>query len=100
MNYERKAQREISQKDLKELLTLMQIYKKFKEQRTFEWRFAFPEVLDENGNFKGFDLIIGNPPYIRQEELKDLKPALAKNYAVYEDTSDIYTYFMSLDTSF
>lgn len=29
----------------------------------FEWRFAFPEVLDEEGNFLGFDAIIGNPPY-------------------------------------
>ncbi|GAA9652620.1 hypothetical protein HpHCM45_05680 [Helicobacter pylori] len=32
-----------------------------------EWRFEFPEVLDDEGNFLGFDCIIGNPPYIRQE---------------------------------
>ncbi|ECP7274512.1 class I SAM-dependent DNA methyltransferase [Campylobacter jejuni] len=62
----------------------------------FEWRFEFPEILDENGNFQGFDLIIGNPPYIRQEELKELKPKLAKNYKVYKGTSDIYTYFYEL----
>jgi hypothetical protein len=29
----------------------------------FEWRFEFPEVLDDKGNFIGFDVIIGNPPY-------------------------------------
>ncbi|MGX2982722.1 type IIG restriction enzyme/methyltransferase [Helicobacter sp. 23-1045] len=29
----------------------------------FEWRFEFPEVLNENGDFMGFDLVIGNPPY-------------------------------------
>ena len=29
----------------------------------FEWRFEFPEVLDDNGNFIGFDIVIGNPPY-------------------------------------
>ncbi|ECL2236744.1 class I SAM-dependent DNA methyltransferase [Campylobacter jejuni] len=62
----------------------------------FEWRFEFPEILDDDGNFKGFDLIIGNPPYIRQEELKELKPHLAKNYKVYKGTSDIYTYFDEL----
>ncbi|EAI4472657.1 Eco57I restriction-modification methylase domain-containing protein [Campylobacter jejuni] len=62
----------------------------------FEWRFEFPEILDDDGNFKGFDLIIGNPPYIRQEELKELKPHLAKNYKVYKGTSDIYTYFYEL----
>ncbi len=62
----------------------------------FEWRFEFPEILDDDGNFKGFDLIIGNPPYIRQEELKELKLHLAKNYKVYKGTSDIYTYFYEL----
>lgn len=62
----------------------------------FEWRFEFPEILDDDGNFQGFDLIIGNPPYIRQEEIKELKPNLAKNYKVYKGTSDIYTYFYEL----
>ncbi len=91
---------------------------------TFEWRFAFPEVLDletfeekqkrvsannaikateskENkqeikdtfGDFLGFDLVIGNPPYIRQEEIKHLKPQLQKAFSIYKGTSDIYTYF-------
>ena len=61
--------------------------------KPFEWRFAFPEVLDNNGNFKGFDLVIGNPPYIRQEEIKHLKPHLQKAFSIYKGTSDIYTYF-------
>ncbi|EKT3850714.1 class I SAM-dependent DNA methyltransferase, partial [Campylobacter coli] len=38
----------------------------------FEWRFEFPEILDDDGNFKGFDLIIGNPPYIKEAENKEL----------------------------
>jgi hypothetical protein len=29
----------------------------------FEWRFEFPHVLDEKGDFRGFDIVIGNPPY-------------------------------------
>lgn len=63
------------------------------ENKPFEWRFAFPEVLDEEGEFRGFDCVIGNPPYIRQELIKDLKPTLAKKYEIYKGTSDIYTYF-------
>lgn len=31
-------------------------------KNAFEWRFEFPEVLDDEGNFIGFDVIIGNPP--------------------------------------
>lgn len=65
-------------------------------ENSFEWRFEFPGILDDDGNFQGFDLIIGNPPYIRQEEIKELKPNLAKNYKVYKGTSDIYTYFYEL----
>ncbi|MEJ2499424.1 MAG: Eco57I restriction-modification methylase domain-containing protein [Sulfurovaceae bacterium] len=34
-------------------------------KNAFEWRFEFPEVLDSEGNFVGFDIIIGNPPYIQ-----------------------------------
>ncbi len=66
-------------------------------QNAFEWRFEFPEVLDDEGNFSGFDCIIGNPPYIRQEQIKDLKPLLEKQYQdFYNSTADIYTYFFAL----
>lgn len=66
-------------------------------QNAFEWRFEFPEVLDDEGNFLGFDCIIGNPPYIRQEQIKDLKPLLQKQYQdFYNSSSDIYTYFFAL----
>ncbi len=68
-----------------------------KNSKAFEWRFEFPEVLDDEGNFSGFDCIIGNPPYIRQEHIKDLKPLLAKQYQdFYNSTADIYTYFFAL----
>ncbi|MCQ2866993.1 class I SAM-dependent DNA methyltransferase [Helicobacter pylori] len=66
-------------------------------QNAFEWRFEFPEVLDDEGDFLGFDCIIGNPPYIRQEQIKDLKPLLQKQYQdFYNSTADIYTYFFAL----
>ncbi len=65
-------------------------------QEAFEWRFEFPEVLDANGEFVGFDLIIGNPPYIRHEEIKALKPHLEKRYTTYQGTADIFVYFFEL----
>ena len=60
----------------------------------FEWRFEFPEVLDDEGEFVGFDAIIGNPPYIRQEAIKEQKPAFMEMFGdFYCGTADIYTYF-------
>jgi adenine-specific DNA-methyltransferase len=38
-------------------------------ENSFEWRFEFPEVLNDEGTYVGFDVIIGNPPYIRVQEL-------------------------------
>ncbi|GAA7206266.1 class I SAM-dependent DNA methyltransferase [Helicobacter pylori] len=68
-----------------------------KNSKTLEWRFEFPEVLDDEGDFLGFDCIIGNPPYIRQEHIKDIKPLLEKQYKdFYTSTADIYTYFFAL----
>ncbi len=68
-----------------------------KNSNAFEWRFEFPEVLNDEGDFLGFDCIIGNPPYIRQEHIKDLKPLLQKQYHnFYNSTADIYTYFFAL----
>ncbi|GAA7908000.1 class I SAM-dependent DNA methyltransferase [Helicobacter pylori] len=65
-------------------------------QNAFEWRFEFPEVLDDEGDFLGFDCIIGNPPYIRQEQIT-IKPLLQKQYIdFYTSTADIYTYFFAL----
>ncbi|WP_347159458.1 DUF7149 domain-containing protein [Pontibacter chitinilyticus] len=60
----------------------------------FEWRFEFPEVLDEQGNYKGFDVVIGNPPYIRQEELGSFKVYLQQHFEVYAGTADLYVYFV------
>ncbi|NUO20419.1 Eco57I restriction-modification methylase domain-containing protein [bacterium] len=43
---------------------------------------------------RGFDIAIGNPPYIRQEKLTDIKDLLKARYQVFNSTSDIYTYFI------
>ena len=62
-------------------------------KNAFEWRFEFPEVIDNDGNFLGFDIVIGNPPYIRQEEIGELKDYLKKDYRVFTGTADILVYF-------
>jgi methylase of polypeptide subunit release factors len=57
----------------------------------FEWHINYSEIFQEKG---GFDVVIANPPYIRQESIRNLKPLLKKaGYEVYNSTSDIYTYF-------
>ncbi len=50
----------------------------------------FPEIM-RNG---GFDAIVGNPPYVRQEQLGDLKDYFKKKYEVYHGVADLYTYFL------
>ncbi|MBG0746691.1 MAG: class I SAM-dependent DNA methyltransferase, partial [Planktothrix agardhii KL2] len=63
-------------------------------ENAFEWRFEFPEVLDDEGNFIGFDVVIGNPPYIRQEEIKNQKPYLQTHFRTYSGTADLYVFFV------
>jgi len=65
-------------------------------ENAFEWRFEFPEVLSDEGDFAGFDVVIGNPPYIRQEELGEFKHYLQSNYKVYVSGGDIFSYFYEL----
>lgn len=55
----------------------------------FEWKTAFPDIFAAGG----FDVVLGNPPYVRQELLKDLKPYLEKRFEVYHGVADLYAYF-------
>jgi type II restriction/modification system DNA methylase subunit YeeA len=65
-------------------------------ENAFEWRFEFPEVLNDKGDFVGFDVVIGNPPYIRQEEFSEVKPYLKNRYKIYHSIADLLTYFVEL----
>lgn len=58
-------------------------------EHPFDWRAAFPDVFAEGG----FDIVIGNPPYVRMELLKPVKPYLEKHYVVAADRADLYAYF-------
>jgi hypothetical protein len=63
-------------------------------ENAFEWRFEFPEVLNNNGDFLGFDVVIGNPPYIRQEAFSADKPYLQQHYQTAAGTADLFVYFV------
>ena len=66
-------------------------------RNAFEWRFEFPEVLDDEGNFIGFDVIIGNPPYIQLQKMGALSDSLQKvGYETFARTGDIYSLFYEL----
>lgn len=57
--------------------------------KAFLWQSAFPEVFAQGG----FDVVIGNPPYIRQEWLAPFKPYWEKRYRSYHGVADIFVYF-------
>lgn len=66
-------------------------------ENAFEWRFEFPEVLNGDGDFVGFDMIIGNPPYIQLQKLGAESDALEKQgFETFAKTGDIYQLFYEL----
>ena len=66
-----------------------------KKRGCFEWRFEFPEVLDDNGNFTGFDVVIGNPPYVSTRNMENsLKETYKKSYILAQGQYDLFTLFI------
>jgi hypothetical protein len=67
-----------------------------RQKRFFHWKLEFPEVwYTERGPREnpGFDAVVGNPPYVRQEQLKANKDYFKGAFAVYDSTADLYVYF-------
>ena len=60
--------------------------------KALDWQAAFPEVFAQGG----FDVVVGNPPYVRQELLSDFKPYLQSAYEAYHGMADLYVYFYEL----
>ena len=96
-----KAWRENLDKIANEVEELEKIYDEKQNtiyQNAFEWRFEFPEVLNDDGDYVGFDAVIGNPPYIQlQKAYNDTMKYgdLYKNmgYETFDRTGDIYCLF-------
>ncbi|HEX8243421.1 MAG TPA: Eco57I restriction-modification methylase domain-containing protein, partial [Longimicrobium sp.] len=69
------------------------------EHRFFHWDLEFPEIFYDPRYARlkddpGFDVVIGNPPYVRQEQVGAIKPYLAAEYAaVHDGAADLYVYF-------
>ena len=58
----------------------------------FDWNREFSQIF--KGSHSGFDAVIGNPPYIRMEEFKELKSYLSDKYVCHDERSDLYVYFI------
>ena len=58
----------------------------------FDWPAEFPKIFKQKN--PGFDAVVGNPPYVRQENIKAHKMYFKKIYEVYDSTADLYSYFI------
>lgn len=65
-------------------------------ENAFEWRFEFPEVLNDEGDFVGFDVVIGNPPYLTGSAFKEYQSFFNTTYITAEYQLDLYTFFIEL----
>jgi very-short-patch-repair endonuclease len=64
-------------------------------ENAFEWRFEFPEVLNDDGDFVGFDVVIGNPPYVyRNADIENLKDYFNSNFYNTSGNYDLYKFFI------
>jgi hypothetical protein len=75
------------------------------QRRFFHWELEFPEVFfDKYGQPKkgqaGFDAVVGNPPWIRQEAFSEDKAALKRLFRVYHGVADLSTYFVELGNTY
>ncbi len=85
-------------KDTKKLETDIEGIKNNKiYENAFEWRFEFPEVLNENGDFSGFDVVIGNPPYMSSKGFsKEILNFLKHHFSTAEYQFDLYVAFLEM----
>jgi type I restriction-modification system DNA methylase subunit len=81
-------------------LWLNQTTRLAQRKRFFHWELEFPDIFFDHegqplGDRAGFDVIIGNPPYVRQEQLGPDKPYFREHYEVYHGVADLFVYFFA-----
>jgi hypothetical protein len=96
----------------KRLVAEVEVLSQRSDRRFFHWEIEFPEVFFgftgiagqriqhreriENGS-AGFDVIVGNPPYVQQQTIKPLKPFLKEVFQTYDSVNDLYVYFQEIE---
>ncbi len=76
------------------LVMIAKIIREYKKSRATTELFLYQVYFADIMNNGGFDVVIGNPPYVRHEKIKELKPKLkAEGYKSYNGTADLYIYF-------
>lgn len=94
---EQKAKKDLADKIDKIETQLEEIKSNKIYENAFEWRFEFPEVLNNEGDFVGFDVVIGNPPYVRRTALDEkTKITLENKYSSATKQYDLYLLFIEL----
>ena len=68
-------------------------------ENAFEWRFEFPEVLNGDGDYIGFDMVIGNPPYLTGSAFREFHNFYIQTFATAEYQLDLYPFFIELSTN-
>jgi hypothetical protein len=96
------TQKSVWEKKLKKITTDIKKFEAYLDEiknnkiyeNAFEWRFEFPEVLNDDGDFVGFDVVIGNPPYFALSKIKEQANYFEiAGYQTYSKGSDIYCLF-------
>lgn len=94
---EKDALKKLKAKAEKAFLEKEEIVNNVIYENAFEWRFEFPEVLADDGNYIGFDAVIGNPPYFSVSGENYFKNEyFPSKYKTFTSTTDIYALFYEL----
>ncbi len=87
---------------LKKEVAKLELEKKEREEaklytNAIEWRFEFPNLLDSNGNFEGYDIVIGNPPYVDIKSLpKEYVRLLFEKFQTTQNRINLYSVFIEM----
>lgn len=92
-----KAEQERLEKEVKKINARIERKKSGKiYEKAIEWRFEFPEILNDDGDFVGFDVVIGNPPYVNFANLSEVEREYYSSFDLFKNKTDLYAFFVGL----